>query len=186
METRRNTGDYRPTPSRIADQAHVVVVIDDLADLLSMGGQAISEPLIQLTQRGREARDRTVGIHVVAATSQPTPAVLGPLMKANAGTNHPFPVRLVGRVVSAEEARTASGWSGTGAERLAGCGDFLAVAEGRVLRFQAAHVSEDEVREVATYLAQAVSTTGETLPFAQQAAALPWPANRLTVVFKGA
>jgi len=115
----------------------VVVVIDELADLLMMGGKAVQEPLTRLTQRGREA-----GIHIIAATQKPTSAVLGPLVKAN------FPVRLVGRVTSAEDARTASGWSGTGAERLLGRGDFIAVAEGRVTRFQVAHISPTEIREV--------------------------------------
>ena len=35
-----------------------------------------------------------------------------------------------------------------------GRGDFLAVAEGRVMRFQAAHISPEEIREVVAYLAQ--------------------------------
>jgi S-DNA-T family DNA segregation ATPase FtsK/SpoIIIE len=118
-------------------QPPVVVVIDELADLLMVGGKEVQWALTRLTQRGREA-----GIHVVAATQKPTSAVLGPLVKAN------FPVRLVGRVTSAEDARTATGWSGTGAERLAGRGDFLAVAEGRVIRFQAAHVSPAEIHKV--------------------------------------
>lgn len=117
--------------------ARIVVVIDELADLLMVGGKAVQGALTRLTQRGRE-----VGIHIVAATQKPTSAVLGPLIKAN------FPVRLVGRVTSVEDARTASGWSGTGAERLTGRGDFLAVAEGRVTRFQVAHVSVDEIREM--------------------------------------
>jgi DNA segregation ATPase FtsK/SpoIIIE-like protein len=64
------------------------------------------------------------------------------LVKAN------FPVRMVGRVTSVEDARTATGWTGTGAERLMGQGDFLAVAEGRVTRFQVAHVSPAEIRQV--------------------------------------
>ena len=115
----------------------VVVVIDELADLLMVGGKPVQWALTRLTQRGRQA-----GIHVIAATQKPTTAVLGSLVKAN------FPVRLVGRVTSAEDARTATGWSGTGAERLMGRGDFLAVAEGRVIRFQAAHVSPAEIREV--------------------------------------
>jgi S-DNA-T family DNA segregation ATPase FtsK/SpoIIIE len=116
---------------------HVVVVIDELADLLMTGGKEVQWALTRLTQRGRGA-----GIHVIAATQKPTAAVLGSLVKAN------FPVRLVGRVTSIEDARTATGWSGTGAERLMGRGDFLAVAEGRVTRFQAAHVSPEEIREV--------------------------------------
>jgi len=54
-----------------------------------------------------------------------------------------FKVRLVGKVNDAEDARTATGWSGTGAERLLGRGDFLAVAEGLVIRFQAALVTPE-------------------------------------------
>jgi len=125
------------------DPSHIVVVIDELADLLMTGGKPVQRALTRLTQRGRE-----VGIHVVAATQKPTTAVLGPLVKAN------FPVRLVGHVTSITDARTATGWSGTGAERLMGRGDFLAVAEGRVIRFQAAHVSPQEIREVVACLAQ--------------------------------
>jgi len=116
---------------------HVVVVIDELADLLMTGGKALQRSLTRLLQRGRGA-----GIHVVAATQKPTASVVGSLVKAN------FPVRLVGRVTSATDARVASGWSGTGAERLEGRGDFLAVAEGRVTRFQAAYVGVREIREM--------------------------------------
>jgi len=126
-----------PSRSIRNPQSPIVVFIDELTDLLMVGGKPVQQALTRLTQRGREA-----GIHVVAATQKPTAAVLGPLVKAN------FPVRLVGRVTSVEDARTATGWSGTGAERLLGRGDFLAVAEGRVMRFQTAHVSQAEIREV--------------------------------------
>ena len=148
------------------EQPRVVVVIDELADLLMVGGKPVQHALTRLTQRGREA-----GIHVIAATQKPTAAVLGSLVKAN------FPVRLVGRVTSVEDARTATGWSGTGAERLLGRGDFLAVAEGRVVRFQAAHVSPKEIREGVTRL-----TLGEVVP---QQLALPRPVTRLVEVFRG-
>ena len=56
-----------------------------------------------------------------------------------------FSVRLVGRVASAEDARAAAGCAGTGAERLTGKGDFVAVAEGRVHRFQAAFIGPNEL-----------------------------------------
>ncbi len=128
-------------------QPHVVLFIDELADLLMTAGAGLQESLTRLLQRGRGA-----GIHVVAATQKPTAAVLGPLVKAN------FPVRLVGRVTSATDARVASGWSGTGAERLEGRGDFVAVAEGRVSRFQAAHVSRDEIRETVDRLSKETET----------------------------
>jgi S-DNA-T family DNA segregation ATPase FtsK/SpoIIIE len=146
----------------------VVVVIDELADLLMVGGQPIQWALTRLTQRGREA-----GIHIVAATQKPSAEILGPLIKAN------FPVRLVGRVTSASDARTASGWSGTGAERLMGRGDFLAVAEGRVIRFQAAYVSPEEIREEVAYLAQNEAVT-PSVP-------VSWtrPLARLAEAFRG-
>ena len=123
--------------SRAKGQPHVVVVIDELADLLMVGGKDVQQALTRLTQRGREA-----GIHLIAATQKPASSVLGPLIKAN------FPVRLVGRMMDASDAHTATGWSGTGAERLMGRGDFLAVAEGRVIRFQVAHVSPSEIAGV--------------------------------------
>ena len=52
-----------------------------------------------------------------------------------------FQVRLVGRMDNVENANKATGWMGTGAERLLGGGDFLAVAEGTANRFQAADVT---------------------------------------------
>jgi DNA segregation ATPase FtsK/SpoIIIE-like protein len=49
-------------------------------------------------------------------------------------------------VTSPEDARVATGWRGTGAERLLGRGDFIVVAEGQVQRFQAAYITPEEVR----------------------------------------
>ncbi len=129
--------ERRSGNERVDKQSRVIVVIDELADVLTMGGRPVQQSLTRLTQRGREA-----GIHIVTATQNPTATELGPLLKAG------FPVRLVGRVTSIEDARAATGWSGTGAERLMGRGDFLAVAEGRVIRFQVAHVSQAEVQNV--------------------------------------
>jgi S-DNA-T family DNA segregation ATPase FtsK/SpoIIIE len=136
MEKRGELGGRRRT------EPQVVLVIDELADLLMTGGKTLQESLTRLLQRGRGA-----GIHVVAATQKPTASVLGSLVKAN------FPVRLVGRVTSATDARVASGWSGTGAERLEGRGDFVAVAEGQVTRFQTAYVSPKEIRKTVERIA---------------------------------
>jgi len=149
-------------------QPHIVVVIDELADLLMTGGKPMETALTRLTQRGREA-----GIHIVAATQKPSAEVLGPLIKAN------FPVRLVGRVTSGSDARTATGWTGTGAERLMGRGDFVAVAEGRVMHFQAAYVSPEEIRDTVARLAQNETVT--------PAIPVSWanPLARFAEVFQG-
>lgn len=123
----------------------IVVVLDELADLMQVGGKALGEHLTRLAQRGREA-----GIHVVACTQKPSSQVLGALMRAN------FPARLVGKVVSPEDARVAAGIGGTGADKLVGRGDFLAIAAGQVLRFQAAYVSEGDMEQVVAQLGGAV------------------------------
>jgi S-DNA-T family DNA segregation ATPase FtsK/SpoIIIE len=116
----------------------IVVAVDEMAELLAEGGSEVGELLQRLTQRGREA-----GVHVVAATQRPSAALVGGMMKAN------FPVRLVGSVVSAEDARVAAGIAGTEAERLLGRGDFLLVAKGEVIRFQAAYAGSGEVSAIA-------------------------------------
>ena len=118
----------------------VVVLLDELAEVLVLGGKRAQTALTRLVQRGREA-----GIHLVAATQKPAAAVLGSLMKGN------FPVRIVGRVASADDARVAAGLPGTGAERLRGHGEFLLVASGEIIRFLAPYADVDTLqRWVAT------------------------------------
>ena len=124
-------------------EPRVVVAIDELADLVLAGGRVVARSIMRLTQLGREA-----GIHVIACTQKPTVDAIGSLVKSN------FPVRLVGSVASAEDAKVASGLPGTGAEKLLGRGDFLLVVKGEVVRFQAAYVSEGEIETVTGKLRQ--------------------------------
>jgi S-DNA-T family DNA segregation ATPase FtsK/SpoIIIE len=132
MESRDRSGASAP---------RVALVIDELADLAATAGKGVLEPLARLTQRGREA-----GLHVLACTQKPSAGVLGAVTKAN------FPVRLVGRVTSLEDARVATGIGGSGAERLTGRGDFLAVSAAGVTRFQAAFVSSAEILTIVNRL----------------------------------
>ncbi len=118
-------------------EPRVVVVIDELADLLMMSGNGTGRALTRLAQRGRAA-----GIHLIACTQKPASQVVGSLAKAN------FPVRLVGRVTSPEDAKVATGYAGTGAERLQGPGDFIAVTGGQLTRFQAAWISAQDMAQV--------------------------------------
>jgi S-DNA-T family DNA segregation ATPase FtsK/SpoIIIE len=116
------------------ERPRIVVVVDELADLLQTCGRELEELLTRLVQRGRSA-----GVSVVACTQKPSAQVVGSLLKAN------FPVRLVGRVASAEDARVAAGVGGTGAEKLVGRGDFLLIAGGEQIRFQAALIRPEEL-----------------------------------------
>jgi S-DNA-T family DNA segregation ATPase FtsK/SpoIIIE len=115
-------------------EPRVVVVIDEVADLIDQGGNAISRLLTRLTQRGRGA-----GIHIIACTQKPLAASIGSITRSN------FPVRLVGSVASADDAKVAAGVGGTGAEKLLGRGDFLLITKGQVIRFQAAYVNRQQI-----------------------------------------
>jgi S-DNA-T family DNA segregation ATPase FtsK/SpoIIIE len=121
----------------------LVVVLDELADLVQVGGREAEGLLTRLTQRGREA-----GIHLVACTQKPAAAVIGSMVKSN------FPVRLVGSVASPEDAKVATGIAGTGADRLLGQGDFVVVAKGQVTRMQAAYIGPDEIQLLVARLAR--------------------------------
>lgn len=124
MDRRQGEGITRP---------RIVLAIDELSDLLMQGGQEFQVHLTRLAQRGRSA-----GISIVACAQKPTSSAVGSLVKAN------FPVRLVGKVTSADEARIASGVGATGAERLAGRGDFILVAAGETVRFQAGYIAPED------------------------------------------
>ncbi|MEK9163848.1 MAG: DNA translocase FtsK [Chloroflexota bacterium] len=114
----------------------IVIAVDEVVDLLMTGGKAVETALTRIAQRGREA-----GLHLLLGAQKPASSVLGPQLKAN------LPVRLVGRVGSVEDARVATGISGSGAEKLTGRGDFLAVTGGCTTHFQAAHVPPADMKE---------------------------------------
>lgn len=129
MERRDRQGISMPT---------LILAVDELADLLQTGGAPVERALARLAQRGRQA-----GIHLIACTQKPTAGLIGAAMKAN------FPVRLVGAVVSRDEARYATGITDSGAEKLEGRGDFLLVAKGQLQRFQAAWLGNEDMQGIA-------------------------------------
>ncbi len=157
MEVRDRRGEMPSSPGvepgeRGSSVPRIIVFIDELADLVMQGGKPFTEVLTRLVQRGRQA-----GIHVVAATQHPSSAILSSLMRAN------FPLRLVGRVVSADDARVASGRAGTNAHLLNGRGDFLAVSGGDTpLRFQVAYIGEKDLKRQMTAL------RGTGIPYSAQ------------------
>jgi S-DNA-T family DNA segregation ATPase FtsK/SpoIIIE len=123
---------------------HIIIAVDELLDLLAAegrsrgGGLTVEQALTRIAQRGREA-----GLHLIAGVQKPSASAIGPMLKAN------FPVRVVGKVGSVEDARVAAGISSTGAEKLLGRGDFVIVAGGQTIRFQAAWVPAQDWAQIA-------------------------------------
>lgn len=138
---RRDREGIKPSGGRLKGDGYyvprVVVFVDELAELRILGGKEVDLILTRIAQRGREA-----GVHLVVATQKPSLEVIGSLARAN------FPVRIVGKVTTPEEARVASGIGGSGAEKLFGRGDFLVVGCGVVVRFQAAMIKPEEIKEM--------------------------------------
>ncbi|MCL4301321.1 MAG: AAA family ATPase [Anaerolineae bacterium] len=139
-------------------EPRVIIFIDEVADLMEQGGKAMDRLMTRLTQRGRSA-----GLHLIACTQKPLAATIGSLTRSN------FPVRLVGSVASADDAKVASGLPSTGAEKLLGRGDFLLVVKGQVTRFQAAYVSEQEIMQIVSQLQPRHRTSRDWLETPSQA-----------------
>jgi S-DNA-T family DNA segregation ATPase FtsK/SpoIIIE len=120
---------------------HVVIVIDELADLMMVVGKKIEELIARLAQKARAA-----GIHLILATQRPSVDVITGLIKAN------IPTRLSFQVSSKIDSRTIL--DQMGAEALLGQGDMLYLAPGGgvPIRVHGAFVSDDEVHRVVSYL----------------------------------
>jgi S-DNA-T family DNA segregation ATPase FtsK/SpoIIIE len=120
---------------------HIVVVIDELADLMMVVGKKIEELIARLAQKARAA-----GIHLVLATQRPSVDVITGLIKAN------IPTRISFQVSSKIDSRTIL--DQMGAESLLGMGDMLYLPSGMGFptRVHGAFVSDDEVHRVVAYL----------------------------------
>ncbi|MDN3921847.1 DNA translocase FtsK [Roseateles violae] len=120
---------------------HIVVIIDELADLMMVVGKKIEELIARLAQKARAA-----GIHLILATQRPSVDVITGLIKAN------IPTRIAFQVSSKIDSRTIL--DQMGAEALLGMGDMLYMASGTGLpvRVHGAFVSDDEVHRVVEYL----------------------------------
>ena len=120
---------------------HIVVVIDELADLMMVVGKKIEELIARLAQKARAA-----GIHLILATQRPSVDVITGLIKAN------IPTRIAFQVSSKIDSRTIL--DQMGAEALLGMGDMLYMPSGTGLpvRVHGAFVSDEEVHRVVKYL----------------------------------
>jgi len=128
-------------PEPLERLPHVVVVIDELADLMMVVGKKIEELIARLAQKARAA-----GIHLILATQRPSVDVITGLIKAN------IPTRLSFQVSSKIDSRTIL--DQMGAEALLGQGDMLYLPPGGgvPVRVHGAFVSDDEVHRVVNYL----------------------------------
>ncbi len=120
---------------------YIVIVIDELADIMSTYPRELEAAIVRLAQMSR-----AVGIHLILSTQRPSVNVITGLIKAN------IPGRIAMQVSSQIDSRTILDTGG--AEKLLGAGDmlFLGNEMSKPQRIQSAFVSETEVKKVVKYL----------------------------------
>ena len=128
-------------PEPLDTLPHIVVVVDELADMMMVVGKKVEELIARLAQKARAA-----GIHLILATQRPSVDVITGLIKAN------IPTRMAFQVSSKIDSRTIL--DQMGAESLLGMGDmlYLPPGSGLPMRVHGAFVADDEVHTVVEFL----------------------------------
>jgi len=125
--------DLEPLP-------HIVIVVDEFADLMIVAGKDVEGAIQRLAQMARAA-----GIHLIMATQRPSVDVITGTIKAN------FPTRISFKVTSKIDSRTIL--NDMGAEQLLGQGDMLfSTGAGQLIRVHGAFVADEEVEAIAEHL----------------------------------
>jgi S-DNA-T family DNA segregation ATPase FtsK/SpoIIIE len=122
---------------------HIVIIIDELADLMMTAAKEVEEAICRLAQMARAA-----GLHLVIATQRPSVDVITGVIKAN------IPSRLAFAVSSGTDSRTIL--DSNGAEKLLGKGDmlFFPIGASKPVRIQGAFISDKEVESIVEGLKQ--------------------------------
>jgi len=121
--------------------AHIVIIIDELADLMMVSPQDVEDAICRIAQKARAC-----GMHLLIATQRPSVDVITGLIKAN------IPTRIAFSVSSQVDSRTIIDTNG--AERLLGKGDMLFSenGSGNLIRLQGAFVSDEEIERITNYV----------------------------------
>ena len=120
---------------------HIVIIIDELADLMMAAPNEVEDAIQRLAQLARAA-----GMHLVVATQRPSVNVITGVIKAN------IPSRIAFAVSSQIDSRTILDVSG--AEKLLGKGDMLyhPIGAPKSVRVQGSFVSDEDVEAVVDFV----------------------------------
>jgi S-DNA-T family DNA segregation ATPase FtsK/SpoIIIE len=120
---------------------HMVIIIDELADLMMASPKEVEDAICRLAQMARAA-----GMHLIIATQRPSVDVITGVIKAN------IPSRIAFAVSSGIDSRTIL--DTVGAEKLLGKGDMLFYPSGmaKPVRIQGAFVSDKEVEKIVNFV----------------------------------
>jgi S-DNA-T family DNA segregation ATPase FtsK/SpoIIIE len=141
---------------------HILIVIDELADLMYTTATEVEDAISRLMAKARAA-----GIHLIIATQRPSVDVITGVIKSN------IPSRIAFAVSSQIDSRVIL--DSGGAEKLLGRGDMLYAPLGaaKATRGQGALVTDGEVERVLGYIkshndSDYVDSVGEVIESAGQ------------------
>ncbi len=142
----RNIEGYNKFVEELGDpeiekMPHIVIIIDELADLMMTSPKEVEDSINRIAAKARAA-----GMHLLVATQRPSVDVVTGVIKAN------IPTRIAFAVSSQVDSRTIL--DGAGAEKLLGRGDMLFRFAGapKPNRIQGCFVSDDEVETVVDFI----------------------------------
>ena len=136
----RNINDYNEL-SGFTAMEHIVIIIDELADIMLFAPSKVEDLITRLAQMAR-----ATGIHLILATQRPSVNVITGLIKAN------IPARIAFNVTSMVDSRVII--DSPGAEKLLGKGDMLFVPPDLPLpkRIQGSFVTNPEIKALIEFL----------------------------------
>lgn len=120
---------------------YLVLIIDELADLMSVAARDVEGAIVRLAQMAR-----ATGIHLIVATQRPSVDVITGLIKAN------IPTRVAFATASQADSRTILDLSG--ADKLLGNGDMLYLSNefGKPKRIQGSFASDHDINSVIAFV----------------------------------
>ena len=121
---------------------YIVIIIDEVADLMSTNGKEVTPDIARLT-----AKARATGIHLILATQRPDAKIITGTIKAN------IPGRVAFKTATSIDSRTIL--DDSGAENLIGRGDMLFKSkDGLLIRAQGAWISDPEIANIIKFIEQ--------------------------------
>ncbi len=118
----------------------IIVIVDEMADLMTTSGKLIEDHIKRITAKARAA-----GICLIMATQRPSVNIITGVIKAN------IPGRIAFRVSSSFDSKTIL--DEVGAEKLLGYGDMLYRSTAREpIRIQGCFVTDKDVEQTAQYI----------------------------------
>jgi len=133
--------DTLPEDSEVEKMPHIVIIVDELADLMMTASHEVEDSINRIAAKARAA-----GMHLIIATQRPSVDVVTGVIKAN------IPTRIAFAVSSQIDSRTIL--DSAGAEKLIGRGDmlFAPIGSSKPGRIQGCFVSDEEVEKVVDFI----------------------------------